>query len=153
MSTATLHQPATPADAHGLTDRQREIFEFVYGHARDRGFQPSYDDIRDRFGIRSRNGVAAHVKALARKGWIEEPAGMGNNNVGAQTRAFRLLRKPDGSPFTGFADKPAAGSIDDLVDRWHAGDGGGASLREFLGMTPAAYDEWARTGKVPDEPE
>lgn len=32
--------------------------------------------------------------------------------------------------------------IDDHVDRWHAGEGQGISLAEYLGLTDAEYKAW-----------
>lgn len=39
-----------------------------------------------------------------------------------------------------------APSLDDLVDRWHEGDGDGLTLREYLGMSPDEYSRWLREG-------
>lgn len=32
--------------------------------------------------------------------------------------------------------------IDEWVDRWHHGEGGGMPLRDFLGMSKDQYAEW-----------
>lgn len=32
--------------------------------------------------------------------------------------------------------------IESLIDRWHAGDGGGEELHAFLGMTKKEYADW-----------
>jgi hypothetical protein len=39
--------------------------------------------------------------------------------------------------------------LDDLTDRWHAGEGGGQSLREFLGMSRIEYAAYVLHGIVP----
>jgi SOS-response transcriptional repressor LexA len=80
-----------------LTERQAEIFEYLYEITRDTGCQPTYRETMDRFGIQSTNGLSCQIKAFADKGWIE--AGTGDK------RGIRFLRRPDGRPFTGFADK------------------------------------------------
>jgi hypothetical protein len=33
-------------------------------------------------------------------------------------------------------------SLDDLVDRWHEGDGEGVELHEYLGMSWDEYCKW-----------
>jgi hypothetical protein len=32
--------------------------------------------------------------------------------------------------------------LDDLVDRWHNGEGEGLELHEYLGMTWEEYEQW-----------
>lgn len=54
-----------------MTERQRNIYEFIVSF-RDRvGVTPTYREIASAFFIRSTNGVMKHLKALERKGYIE----------------------------------------------------------------------------------
>jgi len=53
-----------------LTDRQREIYEFIVEFRRTNGCSPSIPEIQQAFGIRSPNGVAGHLHALEAKGVI-----------------------------------------------------------------------------------
>jgi SOS-response transcriptional repressor LexA len=82
-----------------LTPRQAEIFGLIFEHTMDCGFQPSVREIGDRCGIRSPNGAACILRALAKKGWLAHPDGSGHS------RAVVFLRKPDGTPFLGFTAK------------------------------------------------
>lgn len=52
------------------TTRQQEILDFLVEFEREQGCTPSIPEIQRAFGIRSPNGVAGHLKALAKKGWI-----------------------------------------------------------------------------------
>jgi repressor LexA len=54
-----------------LTDRQREVLEFISWSIRDRGYPPTLREIGMRLGIRSTNGVNDHLKALEKKGYLE----------------------------------------------------------------------------------
>ncbi|ULQ45993.1 transcriptional repressor LexA [Flagellatimonas centrodinii] len=54
-----------------LTDRQRDILDFIRETLRDRGAPPTRADIMRRFGFRSPTAADDHLKALARKGAIE----------------------------------------------------------------------------------
>lgn len=58
------------ANFENLTDRQREVYEFVREKIRGRGYGPTVREIGARFKIRSPNGVACHLKALEEKGMI-----------------------------------------------------------------------------------
>lgn len=92
-----------------LTQRQLEIFRLIYESARDRGYQPTVREIGKAFGIRSPNGIHCHTKALVRLGYLRRLNGSGTH----ANRAWVILRRPDGSPFTGFEDK---GYVDNLYD-------------------------------------
>lgn len=54
----------------GLTERQQQILEFLVEAVEERGLPPTLREIADRFGIRSTHGVARHLEALERKGFI-----------------------------------------------------------------------------------
>ncbi len=68
MSSLTLVRD----DTRGvLTDRQREILEFITQSIRERGYPPTLREIGLHFGIKSTNGVNDHLRALEKKGYLE----------------------------------------------------------------------------------
>src|SRR5579871_2417867 len=59
-------------DSRGvLTDRQREILDFITQSIRERGYPPTLREIGLHFGIRSTNGVNDHLRALEKKGHLQ----------------------------------------------------------------------------------
>lgn len=88
-----------------LTQRQREILEFLQSHQTQQGFWPSIREIQARFGFKSTNAVFGHLKALQAKGAIARAPG--------QARAFRpvpsVVPLPDEAEAV--ADLPVYGSI------------------------------------------
>jgi repressor LexA len=83
-------------DFSQLTERQREIYEFIRLKIENRGYGPTVREIGEAFKIKSPNGVMCHLKALEKKGLIkrEEHA----------ARAIQLVahRRPaQGLPFLG----------------------------------------------------
>ncbi|MED5373201.1 MAG: transcriptional repressor LexA [Myxococcota bacterium] len=74
-----------------LSPRQQEIMEYVSACFDQRGIAPSYREIGDALGIRSTNGVADHVKALIRKGYLERVGGAG------RARSLRMTTKAKGN--------------------------------------------------------
>ncbi len=54
-------------DFSQLTDRQREIYEFIRDKIESRGYGPTVREIGLAFGIKSPNGVMCHLKALEKK--------------------------------------------------------------------------------------
>ena len=56
--------------AEALTERQREILNFIGASITERGYPPTLREIGEHFGIRSTNGVNDHLKALEKKGHL-----------------------------------------------------------------------------------
>lgn len=74
-----------------LTERQARVLRCIIEHLQCNQFSPSIREIGDSVGISSTNGVAFHLKALRRKGYIDTV-------TKGKARAFRVLRDPQGHP-------------------------------------------------------
>ena len=57
-------------DFSQLTERQREIYEFIREKIESRGYGPTVREIGNAFHIMSPNGVMCHLNALVKKGLI-----------------------------------------------------------------------------------
>ena len=66
-----------------LTKRQAGVFLYIYDYIQENHYPPTVREIADSFGISSTNGVVEHLKALARKGFIEKDS--------CKSRAIRPL--------------------------------------------------------------
>lgn len=55
-----------------LSPRQRDVLDFVQSTIAQRSIPPTYREIGDALGISSTNGVADHVKALVKKGYLKK---------------------------------------------------------------------------------
>jgi len=53
-----------------LTERQRDVYEFIRDKIKNRGYGPTVREIGENFDISSPNGVMCHLKALEKKGLI-----------------------------------------------------------------------------------
>ena len=53
-----------------LTERQKEILQFILRTSEERGYPPTIREIGEEMEIRSTNGVNDHLKALERKGFL-----------------------------------------------------------------------------------
>jgi len=71
-----------------LTQRQRDILDFISASILERGFPPTLREIGEHFHIRSTNGVNDHLKALEKKGHLRRED--------LKSRAMRPVL-PDGS--------------------------------------------------------
>lgn len=53
-----------------LTPRQKQVLEFIKLYWKDNGYAPSYDNIKDGLGAKSKSSIAALIDRLERKGYI-----------------------------------------------------------------------------------
>jgi repressor LexA len=96
-------------DFSQLTERQREIYDFIRDKIDSRGYGPTVREIGLAFDIKSPNGVMCHLKALEKKGLIKRE--------GFSARAIQLLdhkRQGAGLPLLG---RVAAGSPTQAVEQ------------------------------------
>lgn len=71
-------------DRPSLTERQQEIYDFINERIRAAGYPPTIREIGEHLGIRSTNGVADHLKALKRKGYLQQD--------GSKSRTWQPLK-------------------------------------------------------------
>ena len=62
--------PDAPADADGLTLRQRRILEVIQASAQERGYPPTVREICEKVGLNSPSSVAHQLRVLEARGYI-----------------------------------------------------------------------------------
>ncbi|MFO7957868.1 MAG: transcriptional repressor LexA [Candidatus Brocadiia bacterium] len=87
--------------AKGLTERQREVFDFICNAIREELRPPTVREIADHFGFRSPKAATDHLDALERKGYIRR------RDRKARNIEVREEFDPQGIPLVG---RIAAGS-------------------------------------------
>ena len=90
-------------DFSQLTERQREIYDFIREKISTRGYGPTVREIGAAFGIKSPNGVMCHLKALQRKGII--------HREGFSARAIELVGFRPGKSVLPLVGDVAAGPL------------------------------------------
>jgi repressor LexA len=73
-----------------LTERQKEVLEFIEKHLNLKGYFPSLSEIAETLGINNRSGVVGHIKALEKKGYIKKQ--------GPKASLYSLKEEDDGFP-------------------------------------------------------
>ena len=99
----------TPMSFDQLTQRQREIFDFIREKIGGRGYGPTVREIGEAFEINSPNGVMCHLKALEKKGLITREPNM--------SRAIQLTdaaQEDRGMPLVG---QIAAGNLAEAIEQ------------------------------------
>lgn len=68
-----------------LTEKQRQILDFIVERVSERGLPPTLREIAEEFGLQSVRSVQTHLDALAKKGFIRRLAG--------KSRGIELIRE------------------------------------------------------------
>jgi repressor LexA len=96
-------------DLSSLTDRQREIYDFIRQKIESRGYGPTVREIGQAFRIKSPNGVMCHLKALEKKDFIKRE--------GFSARAIQLIDYKPHSASLPFLGLVAAGSPTQAIEQ------------------------------------
>ena len=92
-----------------LTDRQREILDFIVKETEMRGFPPTIREIGEEMDIRSTNGVNDHLKALERKGYLNRGEQQSRSLV--PTKRARLVLGLGKRADASFVEVPLLGKV------------------------------------------
>ena len=93
-----------------LTQRQRDVFDFIRDKIQNRGYGPTVREIGEEFGISSPNGVMCHLKALEKKGLIVRSP----NKSRAIELSPEVAQGGRGIPMVG---RVAAGTLHEAVEQ------------------------------------
>jgi len=107
--------PDGPADAVGLTPRQRKVLEVIRDNVERRGYPPSMREIGESVGLTSPSSVAHQLRVLERKGYLRRDP---NRPRAIEVVAPELDAVPDE---TGELDERPTPSYVPLVGRIAAG--------------------------------
>jgi repressor LexA len=94
-------------DFSQLTERQREIYDFIREKIESRGFGPTVREIGEGFRIKSPNGVMCHLKALEKKSLIKR--------TGFRARAIQLIDHHPPATYLPLLGTVAAGSPTEAI--------------------------------------
>ncbi|MBS3786795.1 transcriptional repressor LexA [Candidatus Bipolaricaulota bacterium] len=103
-----------------LTERQYEILEFVHETIEEKSRPPTIREIGREFSISSTKGVADHLSALEKKGWIERVEGEARSIRPVKEKTEGLFGEEEGVPVVGsvMAGEPtlAVENVEGLLD-------------------------------------
>lgn len=70
-----------------LTRKQLELLQYIDSHIRKRGVSPSFDEMKDALGLKSKSGIHRLITGLEERGFIRRLA--------HRARALEILRLPE----------------------------------------------------------
>ncbi len=72
-----------------LTTKQQQLLLFIDGRLKSGGVSPSFDEMKDALGLKSKSGVHRLISALEERGFIKRMAN--------RARALEVVKLPDGA--------------------------------------------------------
>jgi repressor LexA len=87
-----------------LTKKQYELLVFVERRLRDSGVSPSFDEMKEALGLRSKSGIHRLISGLEERGFIRR--------LPHRARALEVLRLPENHPEEKAAPPPAPATIE-----------------------------------------
>lgn len=93
-----------------LTERQRDVLNFVVRYQRAQGCSPSYVEVAAEMGLASKGNVCRLIDQLEARGFVRRQPD--------QARAIRVLRLPNGAA----AQAPARAPTDTRIPIYRASD-------------------------------
>jgi repressor LexA len=79
-----------------LTDRQRNVYEFLISFNKQYGYPPTMQEIAAHLGVTGNLGVIKHLNALEKKGYIKRSSGSSRGiNITAMKSAIRYAETPE----------------------------------------------------------
>ena len=73
-----------------LTKKQHELLLYIHGHLGDHGVSPSFDEMKDALGLKSKSGIHRLITGLVERGFIRR--------LPHRARAVEVLRLPEDMP-------------------------------------------------------
>src|SRR5690625_2656235 len=70
-----------------LTRKQHELLQFIFRHLKKEGVSPSFDEMKDALGLKSKSGIHRLITGLEERGFIRR--------LPHRARAIEILRLPD----------------------------------------------------------
>src|SRR5437763_17136008 len=97
-------RPKRPLEAHMLTGRQQEIWDFLVDYVDQHGYPPTVREIGEAVGLASPSTVHAHLANLERAGLLRRDP--------TKPRALELVgRERDAAPAATIARLPLVGQV------------------------------------------
>jgi SOS-response transcriptional repressor LexA len=96
-------------DQPKLTDRQREVYDFIIQSIKDRGCPPTLREIGKHIGSSAPNAAVSHITALINKGYITRSA--------EKSRGLRVVAKNGPCPVCGHVPNDYAITATDCAGR------------------------------------
>ena len=73
-----------------LTKKQRDLLVFIHDHMTQGDVAPSFDEMREALGLKSKSGIHRLISALEERGFLER--------LPNKARALQVRKLPDGRP-------------------------------------------------------
>lgn len=115
-----------------LTRKQHELLQYIHRHLNTHGVSPSFDEMKDALGLKSKSGIHRLISGLEERGFLRR--------LPHRARALEILRVPDGAESGGGENAGAAPAGDNVV---------APDFAAQRGAGPAAPEPARASGQLP----
>jgi len=91
-----------------LTAKQRELLLLIDDRLKTGGISPSFDEMRDALGLKSKSGVHRLISALEERGFIRR--------LPNRARALEVLKVPEAGAAAAVANRPVIAAANDTIE-------------------------------------
>lgn len=95
-----------------ITNRQKELLQFVYEYVRDTGYSPNFEEMREYLGVVSNQAVLDLLKKLEARGLIKKDNSIARS-IKISTEGFQILGN---SPLIAYLGTTSAGAPLEAVE-------------------------------------
>lgn len=93
-----------------LSPRQHQLYLLICDYIRTKNRPPTFQEMADRMGIRSKNGITTHLAAMESKGYIRREAGVTRGLIVVDQSVYR---RPYSIPIVG---RVSAGQLSEACE-------------------------------------
>lgn len=91
-----------------LTKKQCELLMFIHERVKETGVPPSFEEMKDALGLRSKSGIHRLITALEERGFIRR--------LPYRARALEILKLPDSVPVSMAANRGVTGFKPSVIE-------------------------------------
>ncbi len=128
-----------------ITSRQKQMLSIIYDYIKSSGYPPTFEEMRERLGVKSNQSVIDLLYKLEKKKIIKK------NHAGARSLAilpmgYQILKKDPLMPFLGVSHAGTPISTLEIEGEWHAMPGGVARFGSEVFLLKISGDSMINAG-------
>lgn len=105
-----------------ITTRQKEMLSIIYHYIRDTGYPPTFEEMRERIGVKSNQSVLDLLQKLEEKRLIKKTQS-GARSIAILPLGYKILQKDSLLPFLGVSHAGSPISTLEIEGEWQSMSG------------------------------
>ncbi len=128
-----------------ITPRQKDLLSIVYHYVKDAGYPPTFEEMRQRLGVKSNQSVIDLLRTLEKNRFIKRgPSGA--RSLAILPLGYEALREEPLVPFLGVTHAGAPISAIEVTGQWETLSGDIARLKDEVFLLKVSGDSMINAG-------